>query len=241
MDGRLEVAVISNQGMSNTLAGDVLLYAACNAQNVCIGQSNATAPALKCSGANVTTGGDLTVNGNFTVLGSYTQLSNSTGYLGPGDWSVVCEQAGAGGWAGALTVSGWVIRNLNQLQANQNNNVVSATGGTVWVKPGTYETIFSSVGYGIGGTKTRLRNATTATDLVVGQTGYTGTPAAPQWGVVEGYGLITVSGAIGTSNALQLGLYGSLSNAASNALGFGVNISSTYPEIFSQLMLRRVA
>jgi hypothetical protein len=217
MDAKIEIAQTNNQALSNSVVGDVLIYATSNVQSVLVGQSNSL-PALRCLGANVTAGADLTVQGNINVMGSILQSNSVVNTNVPSGTAIVsCQRSVVGydyallnGATVSMSNSTWSQRVLNTISVNIGSNVDSVTNNRMWLKPGTYVIDWDSpIGFYNGSSganqipfKSRLRNATTGTDVAYSKSGC-GTWVTNTWVTLPcgGSCVCTVAGA---SNAFEI-------------------------------------
>lgn len=264
MDAKIEIAQVNGQALSNSVVGDVLIYATSNLQNVLVGQSNSL-PALRCQGANVSTGANLTVAGNLNFMGSILQSNAPFNTGAPSGYALVTCQKPGGSWDYAINNTSninsvWSQRVVNTVSGNVGSLVDSVTNNQIWLKQGTYSIdwrlpigfhALNQQDYLRVTFKSRLRNATTATDLGYSSPGVNLLlPWSGLWYNTDSCGSCMATVAT-SSNALELWhMHFQLPATSANAGGFnGSNIAvtpfpasmSNTPEIFAQVAIRRVA
>jgi hypothetical protein len=239
MSGFWEVSQSNSYRMPNTSTDDILIYGQSNTQRIVLGSLGNMS--LSIGSNDVTTpygfvSGTSTAN---TMSTNTLVISKGANVVAPmsinnvrNDLAIIVDQKAAAAWSGQAS-SGWNRRNLNTIYANVNSNVLAVTSDQVWIKQGTYEANWTVPFFAIPNSveQSKLRNASTSTDIDLGVSGTTGTANF----VSTGTSLFTVASA---SNAIEVHYYAFAGNSGLASLG---SVGGGSVEVYTRLVLRRVA
>jgi hypothetical protein len=148
------------------------------------------------------------------------------------DMAIFSETQASGTDGGTFTSGSYVKRTLNTTVVN-NITGCSIAASVITLPAGTYQVFASAPGFACNSHKTRLRNTTAGTDIVIGANAHASSSDATQT-VSQIQALFTI--AVSTNIELQ---HRCGTTKATNGLG----VASTFgdSEVYSQITIARVA
>lgn len=136
------------------------------------------------------------------------------------------------GTAGGASVAGWQTRVLNTTVTNSIPGVVLAAN-QITLPAGTFDISATAPAYRAGRTKSRIRNITSGTTLLVGDSDYNLSAADSAISFCRVVGRITLAG----STVIALQHFFTTTNPA---IGLGVETSSGEVEIYAEILINTV-
>ncbi len=173
------------------------------------------------------TGATLTQSGQDISIAA---TASGTGYIG---YILVRDERTAGTHGGGFTSGSYQTRVL-QTEVTDTNNDCSLASNQLTLTAGTYEAWISCTFYRCGLNKSRLRNVTDSTTVLVGHNAY-GVNAADD---ASGISLIVGRFTIAASKALEVQHQCQTTKATD---GYGTACNMTEPEVYTIVELKRVS
>jgi hypothetical protein len=149
-------------------------------------------------------------------------------------WDLIVEDQRAANSPGGTAASGWQIRTLNTVLTN---NIAGASliSNAVQLPAGTYEAEWEAPANQAGRHRTVLYDNTRAVVLCLGSSDYGNTGADSASTRSQGTGIFTLS----STSSVVVRHWCASGSAASD--GFGVSSASGLSEVYTRLLLKRLA
>lgn len=142
----------------------------------------------------------------------------------------IWDEKASGTAGGSFTSGAWRTRDLNQKQV-YGADAVTVTGNQITLPAGAYEAMIHCPAYGVDSHKSRLQNITDGTTLILGANAISS--HGDSTGTISViYGTFTLS----AQKTLEVQHY----CAYTHSYGFGMAVNAGVPEIYTQVLIRKV-
>lgn len=139
-----------------------------------------------------------------------------------GSHIVVAYEVASGTDGGTFTAGSWQTRPLNTTRRNQNGALLSLASNVMRLKAGTYRCRFWAIGNQVDQHKTRLRNTTAGTTLVLGSSSYS-SHSVNDCSISCGEGYFTIADDVQDLELQHQGTYTTANTGMGRPASFGEN------------------